>query len=192
MTREHLLKGMALIEAAVDKAFTNAQVALWQEMLEDLDARAFLLAVQRCIQEMEFPSLPTVGRIRRYADEAIFGIDSTSDEAFALVRQAARRFDDAGDGQREAAAFLGERVWAVVEGVGGFRRFTAATVEDYASLYAQFRDTWHARVDRQRSLRRLQAGVRPRLAGPDGLLRELPGVDELSKRLAAPSTEDRR
>lgn len=161
MTRDELLAGMAILEAATDKAFTDAQVTVWFDLLGDLNGQHFLAAVKRALLESEFPGLPPIGRIRRYATEAAVGVPESPEAMFERVRAAISQHgycDPVG-----ASKLLGPTLWSVIQGIGGWERICDSPIDQRATLFAQFRDAWNRAAERAATNARLPEDSRPKL-----------------------------
>lgn len=165
MTKREFLTTLAVLEAATGHSFTTEQTQAWFVLLQHLTADAMQTAVKRVLMEREYPGLPPVGLIVRYAAEATQGIPLDPEQAFQRVREAITRFGYYQPG--DAAKFLGSEVWDVIQGIGGWERICDSPVDQRQSLFAQFRDGWTRQQTRIQDQLRLPSDVRPqqRLTG---------------------------
>lgn len=151
------------LAAGIGKPMQRDTVRAWYVLLGDLPPAALQAAATRALCEAEYPVIPPVGRIRRFAIEFLHGVPITPEEAFQRVRAAISRFGL--DRQEKAREALGLAVWRAVQGIGGWQRVCDSPVDRRDVLFAQFRDSWLRLQDREQMLARLPAAVRPRVAG---------------------------
>ncbi|MGD9855475.1 MAG: hypothetical protein AB7U20_11065 [Planctomycetaceae bacterium] len=159
MTRHEFTPCLAVLSAATGHAFTTEQATVWFDLLGDLDVAALQAAVKRVLMEREYPGLPPLGQIRRYATEATHGTSVTAERAFARVHEAISRYgypDPAG-----ARQSLGPEIWAVMQGIGGWDRICDSPIDQRSALFAQFRDGWIRQEGRRANQLRLPAALRP-------------------------------
>ncbi|MGD9857313.1 MAG: hypothetical protein AB7U20_20415 [Planctomycetaceae bacterium] len=159
MTRAEFTPCLAVLSAATGHAFTADQATVWFDLMRDLDVAALQAAVKRVLLEREYPGLPPLGQIRRYATEATHGTSVSAVRAFARVHEAISQFgylDPAG-----ARKYLGPEIWAVVQGIAGWDRICDSPIDQRASLFAQFRDGWNRQEDRRANQLRLPEALRP-------------------------------
>lgn len=92
-------------------------VALWTDMLRDLDARAATLAVKRLIASSKWP--PSVAEVREAAVENVRHMRMTArpELAWAHVSNAVAWF---GTDENKARDYLGETMWGVIARAGGW------------------------------------------------------------------------
>ena len=122
--------------------------------LESLQA-----AIKRVLLEREYPGLPPIGLMRRYAIEAAHGVPISAEQAFARVREAISRF---GIYEPAAAAeHCGSEIWQAVQGIGGWNRICDSPPDQRQTLFAHFRDGWHRSQDSRQQNLRLSEDVQP-------------------------------
>lgn len=116
MTRTEFAKLMAFITAAIDKPVARPTVDAYFEMLQDLPYNLAAAAVKKIIATDEYPTLPTIGKIRQAAAEISRGHILSAAEAWGMVIKAIHGYGY----YREAEALesLPERVAQVVRWMG--------------------------------------------------------------------------
>lgn len=92
MTREEFAKAMALLSAAIDKPIGKTTIAAWFEILKDLPGPAVEAAVHTVIATDEYPTLPSVGKIRNTAITLMEGQKMTAAEAWGLTLKAIKDY----------------------------------------------------------------------------------------------------
>lgn len=116
MTRAEFSKLMAFITAAVDKPVARPTVDAYYEMLGDLPYDLAAVAVKKIIATDEYPTLPTIGKIRQAAAEISRGHILSAPEAWGMVLKAVHEYGYYREG--EALAALPEQVAEVVRWMG--------------------------------------------------------------------------
>lgn len=116
MTRAEFSKLMAFITAAVDKPVARPTVDAYYEMLGDLPYDLAAVAVKKIIATDEYPTLPTIGKIRQAAAEISRGRILSTPEAWGMAIKAIHRYGY----YREAEAMesLPEHVAEIVRWIG--------------------------------------------------------------------------
>jgi len=116
MTRAEFSKLMAFITAAVDKPVARPTVDAYYEMLGDLPYDLAAVAVKKIIATDEYPTLPTIGKIRQAAAEISRGRILSAPEAWGMAIKAIHRYGY----YREAEAMesLPEHVAEIVRWIG--------------------------------------------------------------------------
>ena len=92
MTRAEFSKLMAFITAAVDKPVARPTVDAYYEMLGDLPYDLAAVAVKKIIATDEYPTLPTIGKIRQAAAEISRGHILSAPEAWGMVLKAVHEY----------------------------------------------------------------------------------------------------
>ena len=77
---------MAVASAAVGKDLTRDQARVYWGLLNDLPREALKTGISRALLEHEFPTIPTVGMIRRLSVESMVAPYLTPSEAWSRVR----------------------------------------------------------------------------------------------------------
>lgn len=116
MTKNEFAKLMAFITAAVDKPVARPTVDAYFEMLHDLPYDLAAAAVKKIIATDEYPTLPTIGKIRQAAAEISRGHILSAPEAWGLVLKAVHEYGYYREG--EALASLPAPVADVVRWMG--------------------------------------------------------------------------
>lgn len=116
MTRAEFSKLMAFITAAVDKPVARPTIDAYFEMLQDLPYDLAAVAVKKIIATDEYPTLPTIGKIRQAAAEIGRGHILSAPEAWGLVLKAVHNYGYYREA--EALASLPEHVAEVVRWMG--------------------------------------------------------------------------
>jgi len=116
MTRTEFSKLMAFITAAVDKPVARPTLEAYFDMLRDLPYDLAAAAVKEIIATDEYPTLPTIGKIRQAAAEISRGHILSASEAWGKVIKA---IHDYGYYQgEEALTALPKQVAEVVRWMG--------------------------------------------------------------------------
>jgi len=116
MTRAEFSKLMAFITAAVDKPVARPTVDAYYEMLGDLPYDLAAVAVKKIIATDEYPTLPTIGKIRQAAAEISRGHILSAAEAWGMVIKAIHGYGYYREA--EALSALPEHVAEVVRWMG--------------------------------------------------------------------------
>lgn len=137
-------------------------MALWAEMLRDLDAQAATLAVKRLIASSKWP--PSVAEVREAAVENVrpMRVTAKPGNAWAHVQHAREWFGADADRARE---YLGGTMWAVIQRAGGWeglteKRFLAA----YSAFGAVVENTRQIPESVDKGVERMVSGLAARLA----------------------------
>ncbi len=116
MTSKEFTKLMGFVMAAVDKPVARPTIDAYFEMLKDLSYDLAAAAVKKIIATDEYPTLPTIGKIRQAAAEISRGHILSASEAWGKVIKA---IHDYGYYQgEEALTALPEQVSEVVRWMG--------------------------------------------------------------------------
>ena len=116
MTRTEFSKLMAFVTAAVDKPVARPTLDAYFDMLQDLPYDLAAVAVKKIIATDEYPTLPTIGKIRQAAAEISRGHILSAPEAWGMVLKAVHEYGYYREG--EALAALPEQVAEVVRWMG--------------------------------------------------------------------------
>jgi len=116
MNRQEFTKIMAFLTAAVEKHPSRETVEVYYSMLKDMPYELGMAAAKKVIAEDEYPTLPTIGKIRRAASDLCSLDRITAGEAWGLVVKAIRRHGYYGTTQ--AMQELPEEVRVTVEQIG--------------------------------------------------------------------------
>ena len=116
MTRTEFSKLMAFVTAAVDKPVARPTIDAYFEMLKDLSYDLAAAAVKKIIATDEYPTLPTIGKIRQAAAEISRGHILSAPEAWGMVLKAVHEYGYYREG--EALASLPGQVAEVVRWMG--------------------------------------------------------------------------
>ena len=116
MTSKEFTKLMGFVMAAVDKPVARPTIDAYFEMLKDLSYDLAAAAVKKIIATDEYPTLPTIGKIRQAAAEISRGHILSAPEAWGMVLKAVHEYGYYREG--EALAALPEQVAEVVRWMG--------------------------------------------------------------------------
>lgn len=116
MTKNEFAKLMAFVTAAVDKPVARPTLEAYFDMLQDLPYELAAVAIKKIIATDEYPTLPTIGKIRQAAAEISRGHILSAPEAWGLVLKAVHEYGYYREG--EALASLPEHVAEVVRWMG--------------------------------------------------------------------------
>jgi len=116
MTSKEFTKLMGFVMAAVDKPVARPTIDAYFEMLKDLSYDLAAAAVKKIIATDEYPTLPTIGKIRQAAAEISRGHILSASEAWGMVLKAVHEYGY----YREAEAMesLPEHVAEIVRWMG--------------------------------------------------------------------------
>ena len=153
-------KLMAFISAAIDKKVASATIDAYFEMLKDLPFDLALAAAKKVIASDEYPVLPTIGKLRKAAQDLCHLDKLSAPEAWGRIVHAIHRHGYYGE--VEAMALLPENVAAVVR-MMGWQEICHGENADV--LRAQFMRMYETVEVRQREREMLPAGVKQLVAG---------------------------
>lgn len=170
MTRIEFSKLMAFITAAVDKPVARPTVDAYYEMLGDLPYDLAAVAVKKIIATDEYPTLPTIGKIRQAAAEISRGHILSAPEAWGMVLKAVHEYGYYREG--EALAALPEQVAEVVRWMG-FQ--TICMSEKISVVRGQFLKMYETQQRRESEQALLPPAVRDAIAQVEGGLKMIGG-----------------
>lgn len=116
MTRTEFSKLMAFVTAAVDRPVARPTLEAYFDMLQDLPYELAAVAIKKIIATDEYPTLPTIGKIRQAAAEISRGHILSAPEAWGMVLKAVHEYGYYREG--EALASLPGQVAEVVRWMG--------------------------------------------------------------------------
>lgn len=116
MNRQEFAKMMAFLTAAVERSPSTQTFEVYFEMLKDLPYELTMAAVKKVVAQDEYPTLPTIGKLRKAAQDLCRMDRLSAPEAWGAVLKAVQRHGYYGEA--EAMEKLPENVGAVVEMVG--------------------------------------------------------------------------
>ncbi len=165
MTRAEFMTCLGVLEAGCCVPIPTTTVDVWYSVLGDLPVEGLKAAVTRVLAERVYPGLPPVGQLRQFAVEFLQGTMATPEQAYARMREGlskygARITQEERDNLRK---YVGESIWRVVIGIGGWQRLCDARAGDRSLIYSQFRDAWNREVERRKTERALPRDARPRV-----------------------------
>ena len=164
-------KIMAFISAAIDKPIARATIDAYYEMLKDMPADLALASAKKVIGSDEYPVLPTIGKIRKAAQDLCQMDRLSAPEAWGLVLKAVHRYGYYGEA--EAMASLPDNVGAVAQ-MMGWGEICHSDKPDV--LRAQFMRMYETVEVRQQERDMLPDDVKKVVAGIGRKM--LPGVGE--------------
>lgn len=116
MTSGEFTKLMGFVMAAVDKPVARPTLEAYFDMLQDLPYELAAVAIKKIIATDEYPTLPTIGKIRQAAAEISRGHILSAPEAWGMVLKAVHEYGYYREG--EALASLPGQVAEVVRWMG--------------------------------------------------------------------------
>lgn len=116
MTRQEFVKIMAFVSAAVDKPISRATVEAYYITLNDLPYDLTMAAMQKIIAVSEYPTIPTIGKIRTAAAEINEPNRITAPEAWGIASRAVQKYGRYNEA--EAHKSMEPNVSAVVRMIG--------------------------------------------------------------------------
>lgn len=181
MTKAQVAKLFAFITAVYPQIeIPDGMVEAWLELLEDLDYGLAEAAVKKVLMQREYPTLPTVGEIRKAAAEIIAGPIPAASEAWGEVQEAVKRYGYYRE--KEALAALSPAVRKVVECIG-WQEICACEEPDV--IRGQFRRMYETEETREKEravlpepLRQLAGETAKKLPEAKPLRTELPPAPE--------------
>lgn len=163
MTKDEFKEIITVLQAGIGKTFSTEQNRVWLECLQDLERDHARASVIRWLCESE-NSFPTIGAIRRLAQDADIGANEFSGRAWERVCKIIRKI---GNPIPEAAVraekALGPMLWSAVQWCGGWDSLCSMTAADRSIRAAQFKKYFEEGTERGRMWDRLPRSVRPRL-----------------------------
>lgn len=153
-------KIMAFISAAIDRDIKRATLDAYFSMLKDLPADLVMAAARKVIASDEYPTLPTVGKLRKAAQELCHIGKLSAPEAWGEALKAVRRHGYCGEA--EAMKELPENIAAVVE-MMGWQEICHSEKADV--LRAQFMRMYDAVEVRKKEIELLPEDVRQLIGG---------------------------
>jgi di/tripeptidase len=116
MTFREFTEIMVFISAAIDKKIAKPTVEAYYAMLGDLPAELLMAATKKVIASNEYPTLPTIGKLRKAAQDLCHVDRLSSAEAWGEVLKAIRQHGFYG--KDDALKGLPENVAAIAEMMG--------------------------------------------------------------------------
>lgn len=92
MTKDEFTVLMSFVMAAVDKPVARPTIDAYFDMLGDLPYDLAAVAVKKIIATDEYPTLPTIGKIRQAAAEISRGRILSAPEAWGMVLKAVHNY----------------------------------------------------------------------------------------------------
>lgn len=162
MTEHEFAEVAAYLQSAVGKAMSKHQASVYYDALKDLSIDQLKLAARRAVQETQYPVIPLIGVLRKFALEASVGIASIWSEEWETVVRAVSRFGYYR--QAEAIGSLSPIAADVVRAIG-WATLCDMPVADKSIVAGQFRMAYEARVQRDTNVGALSQDVRPKITG---------------------------
>ena len=164
MTKKGTLRLLAILCAAYPRANISADevtVAIWHDMLIDLDDEVVAVAVKRMIATLRFP--PSIADVRGAVLEAARELRGTPDagEAWQRVVRAISAYGYYSPDQAREA--LGGDIWRAVEMMGGWSRLCLSE-SPMSALSAQFERRYGELMEKRARSLLIPAGVREDMA----------------------------
>jgi hypothetical protein len=162
MTAAEFVPITALLSAGLDREFPSHQVEVWFLLLGRFPADAVRAAVLRHLSESSDSFLPPPATIVRLTIEAMSGESESAESAYRRlceVRLAWGELIHRGD--LIARKHLDDRLWNVIESVGGWSMFCGVRECSQQTEFAQFRNAWSKAQEREVMLKVLPPSVRP-------------------------------
>ena len=170
MTSSEFTKLMGFVMAAVDKPVARPTIDAYFEMLKDLSYDLAAAAVKKIIATDEYPTLPTIGKIRQAAAEISRGRILSAPEAWGMAIKAIHRYGY----YREAEAMesLPEHVAEIVRWIG----YQSICMTDKIDVVrGQFLKMYEIQQRRESEQALLPPAVRDAIAQVEGGLKMIGG-----------------
>jgi len=165
-------KIMAFISAAINREIPVETYEVYYEMLRDMDYELAFAAAKKAIGEDEYPTLPTIGKLRKAAQSLCTMDRLSAPEAWGLVQKAIRRHGYYGEA--EAMALLPPEVAETAKQMG-WAEICHSEKPDV--IRAQFMRMYETTEARKKEVDMLPDDVRRMVQGVGDKLK-LPGVSE--------------
>jgi len=159
MTKTEFAKLMAFVTAAIDKPVARPTVDAYFEMLNDLPYNLAAAAVKKIIATDEYPTLPTIGKIRQAAAEISRGHILSAAEAWGMVIKAIHGYGYYREA--EALAALPGHVAEVVRWMGWQSICMSDKIDVVRGQFVKMYET-HQKREQEQAV--LPAGVRDAIA----------------------------
>ena len=188
MTEDEWQQCAKVLETATGKRFTfikikgevvEDQIGGYFAMLQQFSGSSVMAAVERYIREGQYPTLPPIGTLHKYASEFERGLSMTPEQAWEIVQQAISRY---GYPQPDKAReHVGSVIWETIRGLGGWQTVCDTPSSQATTMRAQWRDAWLRAANRRETLAALPESIRPKINGITEAAKllavELKGVD---------------
>lgn len=148
MTKAEFAKAMASLSAAIDRPISKTTLSAWYEYVEDLPGGAVMAAVHTIVATDEYPTLPSIGKIRKTAILLSQPKRLTAAEAWGYTIKAMRSYGH----YREADALenLPEEAAQVARLMGWQQMCFAENVEVIRGQFMKMFDSLQARDTQER------------------------------------------
>lgn len=174
MTRAEFRPIVATLCAGLDREMAPAQAEVWFQLLERFPAEACQAAVLRFLSEATDSFLPAPGVIVRLVTEALHGVAAGPEAAYAALCRVRREYGSTiHRGDFQARPHLGNELWKLAEGLGGWGAFCNVESVNRAVEFAQVRAAWERMSERTMAALALPSALRPQIRDA-GALREAP------------------
>jgi len=155
MTEKEFAKMMSFVMAAIEKKPSKQTIEVYYEMLKDLPFDLAFAAAKKVIAQDEYPVLPTIGKLRKAAQDLCYMDKLSAPEAWGRVLQAVRRHGSYGE--EEALQELPPEIALVVKWMG-WREICFSNSPDV--VRAQFMRMYETQILRQKEIDFLPEGVK--------------------------------
>ena len=175
MTRTEFGEWTLWLQGGIGREFAQAQMEVWFDTLQHLDATDFAYAVRRYLAESK-SAWPMAAQLLEYAAQRQHGESLDHGAAFANVMKAVR---ECGSYQPGAGmASLDAMTQAAVRACGGFLWFCEMEADNRATMAAQFRMVYQQTQEKHERDRRLPEHLQPAIAHKRRLLNQHDATDE--------------
>jgi len=165
MTRAEFGACMAILVAAT-RPMSEAQTTAYYDLLGDLPPDVLMVACKRSLLESQYPTIPPVGTIRRFAVSVMQGraVEMTAGEAWSIATKAAGSCDIESPGSVERAfKDVPPLVWKAVE-TFGFMVLYNLPSNAIETARAQFTRIYDGLLANEERLRLLPASMKEAIA----------------------------
>lgn len=162
MRFDEMAKIAAYISAAIGKPILKPQLEVYFDALKDLPADVVQQAAKRAVQEQQYPVIPLIGVLRKFASEAVNGQLPSWSEEWQTVIKAISRYGIYR--KSEAMQSLSPLTADVVRSLG-WDVLCDIHTEDRSVVAGQFRMAYESRAARDSNQKALSEDVRPKITG---------------------------
>lgn len=182
MTDSEFAACVKSMTALVQKPMPHDQIEAYFRMLSDLPYRSVAAGIAAIMATSEFPTIPTVGAIRKAAMAHRDGLTATPEEAWDRVKTAIRHHGTWNP--QRAEEMCGSMIWNAIRGIGGWSAVCDA--ENPQIMFAQFREAWSRITSQGEKLRQIPEKFRPEVVGIPDISDTVADVAKQLAKLAEP------
>jgi len=147
MEKKEFAEIMAMLSAAIDKPIGKTTLSAWYAVVKDLPTEAVAAAVHTIIATDQYPTLPSIGKIRQTAIDLMQGPRITAGEAYQEAIKAIRKYGR--HGEKEGMASLSEAAARTVKMMGWQDMCMANNNEVLRGQFMRVHEAQEARTQEQ-------------------------------------------